>query len=243
MQKPRAIVVVDMDGTLTHKNQSLYSLVESHGGLKKASITKAVELKRKYLAKALDGELNKQDQMDWVFEGIKLLIDNKISMEKIKEVLSRVRLRKYVPETLRFLNRENIPVAIVSYSITDFIEIVLRHRNIEHLISRVFATRLIIKGKEKIISDFSRKDMVLPNNKGHFSRVFADEFGVPHERILAVGDSGGDMNLGFLKENRIGIADNIAEKRKLEVFMGKVVVSQTFRPVKNWLKEKIESFS
>ena len=80
-----------------------------------------------------------------------------------------------------------------------------------------------------------------PDNKGKWSRAFADRHGVSYGHILAVGDSvHGDGNLGHLKANKFGIAKDRAEKEKLLEVMGAAAVTEDFGPVIEWLKRKIE---
>ena len=92
----------------------------------------------------------------------------------------------------------------------------------------------------RLIVGWDYESIVLPSTKGKCSKKFADFFGVSYENILAVGDSGSDRNLGFLKENRLGIAEDEAHAEKIRPFMGDVVISEDFYPVISWLENKIK---
>ena len=97
-----------------------------------------------------------------------------------------------------------------------------------------------MRSDNRLIDDCYLSSIVLPSTKGICSKKFADLRGVPYENVLAVGDSGSDRELGFLKQNRLGLAEDEAHADKIREFMGEVVISEDFYPVMAWLKNKIK---
>lgn len=239
MKKRTHVAVFDFDGTITPKDNSLFKTIDNSGMLSLEFLERAKRMRDFFLPRALSGELTFEEEKDWFFQTVDLYADSKLSLEQMGKILTNVRLREGVSLTLRLLKHWGIPVAIISYGFAEFIEIVLSHCKLNDYVSEVFSARLKTDACG-FICGYHDKTVVLPANKGEFSRKFAARYAVPYKNILAVGDSGGDKRLGHLKENRLGIAQDEKEALKLKEFMGEVVVTETFWPVLNWLSEKLQ---
>lgn len=233
------VVVCDFDGTFISKSfVSLFDVMDKQCLTKEAS-EKAVAMREKYLPMALSGSMTQKDGCEWLAETIKLYIESGLTKIKIRNIFSTIRLREGVVEFLEFAKAQGLPVAIISYGVVEFISAVLAINKASHLVDKIYATRLLSDVNDHLIVGYVPETYVLPDNKGEYSRAFADIHSVSHENILAVGDSGGDRKLGHLKENLFCIARDEKEKQKLESFAGTVIVSETFFPVIDWLRAKV----
>lgn len=242
MNNPNWAVVFDFDGTLISPSYgSLYDVVDSSREMTAECHKKAEEMRKHYLARAAKGRLTKRDQESWLVDSIALYIESGLTLQKIGKILSGVRLRPGVRECLLELRQRQIPVAVVSYGIYQFIDVVLKVNGARNLVQEIYSTKLVSDGSG-LVTGFSKNTFVFPFNKGEFSRNFADRNWIRYDKILAVGDSpSGDRLLGYLKRNRLGIAENSAKKERLLAVMGSAVVTEDFRPATEWILEKVSS--
>ncbi len=244
MMDKKWAVVFDFDGTLISKSYgSLYDVIDSNGGVTPACHQKAVKMRKHYLALARAGKLTKKHQEKWLVDSLRLYVDSGLSVHKMREILSRVQLRAGVRDCLLQLQARGVPVAIISYGVFQFIEEVLLHHGLKHLVHKIYSADLKIgTDAAGTVTGFSKETFVFPFNKGLVSREFADLYGVPYENILAVGDSpNGDKELGHLMENRLGIARDKSEKERLLEVMGSAMVTESFDRATDWLLDRIDS--
>lgn len=237
---PSWVAVFDFDGTCI--SQSLISLFNVLDRYLSADVnSKLQKLRGKYVEIAKQGKLTSKNAQDWYFETIKIYIEAKLTLSQIKNVFSDVVLKKGVVDCFRFLKGKNVPVAIISYGVVQFIGAALKANNAWDLVSRIYSGRLIFDSKSGKVVGCEKKTVIFPSNKDIASRDFADFYGVPYENILAVGDSGSDFLLGYLKENRLGIVEGERERIRLGECgcMQKVIVTDDFEPVTEWLTGKI----
>lgn len=237
-------VVLDFDGTCTRKSAgSLFKIMDESGGLNPECLQKARDLRSHYFSRAHDAKLklNEKDTYDWFSKTMDLYLESGLTMAKIREIMSQVQLRSGLKDCLRLLEERDVPVAIISYGVHQFIEEALRANQVLHLVSEIYAAKLKINSESGLVTSFYPNTAVFPYNKGGFSRIFAKKHDVPLHRILAVGDSGGDAELGHLKENRLGLAADNKEKKTLKQYMGEVIVAESFVPAQFWLLRKIDS--
>ncbi len=200
-------------------------------------------------SKGISGTLTKEDEIEWFESTLNEIVNARLSISQVFQVVRKIELKPGVMDCLQMLNNFNVPVAIVSYGISEFIAMVIPEEDL----GAIFASELrlddgTVTGKkvifhsrdQRLIVGYDKESIVLPSTKGGCSRQFADFYGVPYENILAVGDSGSDCELGFLKKNRLGIAEDEAHADKIRPFMGEVVISEDFYPVISWLENKIK---
>lgn len=242
MQATRCAVVFDFDGTLIPESYgSLYDVIDSSREMPAQCHEKAEEMRRHYMEKMQQGRFTKKDQEKWLVDSLRLYIESGLTLGKIERILGTVELRSGALDCLKTLHRKGIPVAVVSYGVFNFIDAVLRANGARNLVQEIYSTKLSFD-KSGLMDGFSRDTFVFPFNKGKFSRNFADRCFVRYDRLLAVGDSpSGDKLLGHLKRNRIGIAGDETKRERLLKVMGAAVVTEDFRPVTEWLLEKIGS--
>ncbi len=240
----RWAVVFDFDGTMTPKTQPVMEMIDTHSTrLSSASAATLKEIRARYLPHALAGRLTPEQEYGWLAETIDLYIAAGMTLADAWTVLSRIRIRPGVAECLRVLDDAGVPCAIVSYSVAQFIGMILARHGMHHLVERVYSANVAYAADTGRIIGYDAASFVMPCNKGEWSRRFADKVGVPYDRLLAVGDSGGDKTLGHLQEHRFGIAKDSAQAEALREFMDDVAVTETFDPVTAWLRSKIEGGS
>lgn len=234
--------VFDCDGTLISKSYgALFNVIDGNGGVSREAHKKAEEIRKQYFAKIRAGCFGKADQEKWLVEMIELYMHYGLTFRKINYALRNVRVRPGVKECFRLLQEKNIPVAIISYGVADFIEALLKVNGLLKMVDKIYAADLLINCQGELLG-FYRGSAIYPDTKGEFSRRFADKHGVPYRNILAVGDSPhGDKKLGYLKANRFGIAKDENEKKRLAEVFGVTAVTEDFRPVIEWILKKIEA--
>ncbi len=237
--RSRSAVVFDFDGTLTPKKTgSLFSVVDA-AALSPAANAEMQRLRTLYLGRAVNGTLTIEEETSWLEETLVAYIKDGLTQDRVRESLRGVVLRPGVVECLEWLWRFGVPVAIVSYGATPFIEEVLEQNGTRSYIDRIFSATMEVSPESARFHSYDRASFVLPVDKGGWSRWFATTHGVLHENLIAVGDSGGDKYLGHLKERRLGIAKDDADAAKIAQFMGEVIVTEDFAPVTDWLRRTL----
>lgn len=237
---PVYVAVFDFDGTLISKSYgSLYDVVDSNKGVTDECHKLAKEMRKYYFSILKNRLLTQKEKEKWLFDSIELYVKSKLSMFTIQKIMcDKVRLRDGVVKCFKMLKEKNIPVAIISYGVAEFIQAALEANGALELVDEIYAAKLKVDENGLVIG-FDKSSAVFPGgSKGKFSRLFAYKHRVSYNNILAVGDSGGDANLGHLKINRFGIAQDESEKEKLNKFMGTAAITENFDPIAPWLLEK-----
>lgn len=230
---PRFGVVLDVDGTLTPKSLgSLASVVDAYA-LQESGRTELQILRDRYLQHAAAGGLTRHEEMSWLRDTFRIYAECRLSRTAWRAALDAVPLRDGVVETLRALADRGVPVAAVSYGCADFVEHVLERYGLR--LDAVYAGRMRYDGDTVVGVEPS--SLVIPEMKGGCSRHFADVHGVPHEGLIAVGDSGGDRLLGHLPENRLFLAGSDEEAARLLKLgaAAEVHVSDTFHTARAFI--------
>lgn len=232
-------ILYDLDGTLIRKIfGSLMRLVADSLGEK--ALADVTRIRATYGGMFSSGRMSQEIYLTWLFEEIELYVRHRLKADAWRAALSQVRLREGAVEAIRAFHAEGLPQGVVSAAIADFAEYVLEVNGVLPLVDAVYATKLTYDDGQAV-SGYQGHTVVHPGNKGDCSREFADRFGVPHERIIAVGDSPGDVTIGHLRRHRIVIAETEEEARFLRSldFMEEVVVSDDLGPVTAWIRRRI----
>jgi len=238
---PQCAVVFDFDGTLTPKfHVSLFNVVEK-GVLSEKYLQETAILRNKYLPKAMKGTITHEEEIAWLTENINIFIKAKTTIDQIKNALKDVRLRSSAIDCMAVLKDKRIPMAVISYGVSQFIEIVLQNNHALPLIDSIYATKLEIDKNTGIVIGFNSNTILLPKQKGVASAHFAKSVRVNEGKILAVGDSLVDSLLGSTKENRFGIAEDEEQLNRIKGVMGDCAITQDFSPVISWLLKKINT--
>lgn len=234
-------VVLDMDGTLIPKDAGALMrlmtdlLADSHDEARKD----VERIRGAYASMFTAGYLSDDEYRAWLLEEFRLYVRYGLHRDAWRTVTSRVPLKDEAAETVRALHAAGIPTCVISAASADFAEHVLEMHGLLPHVDAVYAGRLI--HHDDVIVGWEDTTIVSVGNKGDWSRHFADAHGVPHERILAVGDSPGDATIGHLKEHRLLLAKDDEEAAVLRSlgFADEIIVTHSFGPAADWLRNRI----
>jgi phosphoglycolate phosphatase-like HAD superfamily hydrolase len=182
--------------------------------------------------------LTADEEAVWIDLTARAIVDGGLAWATAEEAVAQVELRPGVRECWEELRADGHCIGIVSYSIAPFIRMLLKRHGVAHLVQEVLAQDISFDGLGRA-SGVVPGTSVTPSSKGTRSLEFAARCGVPMERLLAVGDSEGDRNLGGYRRNRLGLAETEAERIALEPFMGEAVLVADFQPVRAWLRRRM----
>ena len=238
----RWAVVFDFDGTISPKpDQSVFHLIQKYAGLSPQALKEMRNINGRYLPLVQSGQLASPDEINWIFEEVRSWISHGLDPGSSTLAMNQAQLRPKVAECMAWLKSRNIPVAIVSYGIRQFIQMVLLSKGLASLVDEVYALDLTTDPLSGKYDGFTTNTLVVPSNKGMWSCDFARIHRVPYSKILAVGDSWGDWGLGHLKENRLGLALDQDDAKLLAPHFGEVIVTDSFLPAWQWMKKKMRS--
>jgi phosphoserine phosphatase len=197
-------------------------------------------LERHYLGLFSSGQPSPLQQRAWSLDSVRIYARHGLKLSSALAALDDVKTRPGVWQCLQDLSFHGVPVAIVSYGVAELIRHVLKRNGLADLVRHVFALELATEPENGRIIGCRPETMVIPANKGHWSRLFASWHGVPSDQIYGVGDTRSDYRIGHLKRNRLGIGETAAELDYIRPVMGDVVnVGLSFDPVTDWLRRRI----
>lgn len=232
-------VVLDCDGTLFRREiRSLISVFDRLTLPPKAK-RETDRLRQYYLPLAMEGRLTPEETLEWLRLTLEIYVRHRVTMKHVHEAMRTVRFRPGVRKCLRLLKKANIPVAIISYGVEPLIREAVALNGAADLVQEIYAAQVSLNRRGRFMAHHP-DSYVIPENKGLWSRRFAERYGIGHSRLLAVGDSAGDRKLGTLRRNRLGIAENAREADRIRRYMGRVVVTDDFSPVIDWIREKTD---
>ncbi len=230
-------VVSDVDGTLVPKRNGALVKIVDDGVLPEDANTQLVAMRAHYLSKIAAGLLSHLDEMVWLQKTLEMYVRYGVTRQAWQASLDAVALRDGVIKTFQLLADAGIPTAAISHGCADFIEYVLERHGLR--LNAVYACRLVYAGD--VVVGYDMTSIVVPAYKGDRSRHFADTHGVPHEGLIAIGDTHGDRFLGHEKHHRIGIAETEEDEQRLHALgaMGEVHRSDTFHPILDSIKRRL----
>lgn len=237
-------VVLDFDGTLTSITKPLIMLVD-----KKASPLAARPeldaMRERFHDKLHAGNLSTRNEREWFVRTIELYAEYRMPIDDAYAAVADVPVKKCVGAFLKRMHDIGVPVAIVSFGVAEFIDRVLElNGGLGRYVDRVYATRLTVDQATGLVVGYDPDSVVVPADKGKWSRKFAAEMGIPKENLIAVGDSYGDRHLGSRKELRLGLASDASRVAHLKDFMGHVIVSDDcFCDAAKWIDAKIKELA
>lgn len=234
-------VILDFDGTCIPREQVALIHIVDRNALPPAALQDVKTLWETWGERAIAGRINPLEEKAWMVQTIDLYIRYGMRLVDAYRALDVVRLKRGFRTFLLEMRRRGIPVGICSFGIKQFIWYVLYKEGVHHLVSDIFATDLVTWNANEDAEPIKKLDfdsMVTPSDKGCWSELFARKYGVPNERMLAVGDSLGDKRLGYLKENRLCLVKDISEVETygLEEHFGYISPSEFFTPVLKWMR-------
>lgn len=226
-------VVVDVDGTLTRKTTGALCNVVDNAALHADGRQELAGLRARFKPLAIAGTLSYKDELFWLKETFRIYADYGLSRSGWERAVDGVELREGVTEAFAWMASHGIPVAAISFGCADFVERLLDRHGLKA--EAVYAGRLRHEGDLMVGADIA--SFVVPAFKGDRSKHFADVHDVPHERLIAIGDSGGDRGLGHLAENRFLIAEKPDEAEMLrKLGVAEVCLTDTFHPALDFLR-------
>lgn len=239
-------VVLDFDGTcIPREHVALIPLVDK-AVLPPEALSELTESRPFFEKKAVEGTISSGLARAWIIETIDLYAKEGVRLHDCYRALDGVRLKTGLKRFLADMHRRGVPVAIVSYGIKQFIWYVLAKEGALHLVSDIYAGELRTWdcGPDAApIKDVDFETIVVPSFKGCMSERFARKYGVPLDRLLAIGDSRGDRLLGHLRKNRLALLGSEAEIARfgLRRDFGKLIVTRSFAPAHDWVLSKLGS--
>lgn len=254
MKKPESgwCAVFDFDGTLLHsKYNSVFRPL--YDGLQLSYLQRtrlALSFRRYGDSHRDDGFAPEPEELCLIMTDVEILLEHGIGPDDLDRTLRGLDLHDGVRECLEWLSTRGVPVGIVSYGVRQFIQRVIEDNGIAELIEDNPAIRHVMAlDLTETTDDMGRiqfdgcdeSTLVLPSSKGEWSRRFADGYGIPHDRILAVGDSPSDRLMTHLKQNRFGMTHLHSKAPQLEPHFDQVAVTDTFWPAFEWLRRRIEN--
>jgi len=175
MPRPYLAVLFDLDGTLTTVASLWRHLHESleqwHGN--------ADDYQEQFLRGAIDyNTFCLLDALHWKGKRV----------GDLKKIADAVELRPGVREIREFLRKRGLKVGVISTGLTLLAERVHRDLDLDFTIANRLVTRGgCFTGEVKINVEHGRKEEAVG--------LFCNQFGIPQERVIAVGDSEGDVSM------------------------------------------------
>ena len=175
MPRPYLAVLFDLDGTLTtiaslwrHLHESLE---QWHGN--------ADDYQEQFLRGAIDyNAFCLLDALHWKGKRV----------GELEKIADTVELRPGVREIREFLRKRGLKVGVISTGLTLLAERVHRDLDLDFTIANRLVTRGgCFTGEVKINVEHGRKEEAVG--------LFCNQFGIPQERVIAVGDSEGDVSM------------------------------------------------
>ncbi|HTK60372.1 MAG TPA: HAD family hydrolase [Candidatus Baltobacteraceae bacterium] len=233
-------VVLDLDGTLIPKAMGALMRLVADFGLGAEARDEVGRIRAAYSGMFNAGQLSDAQYRAWLLEEFATYVRFNLKREAWRAAIAHVRLREGVLDLIRDLHAAGIPVCVVSAASADFAEYVLETNGVLHMLDAVYAGRLV-HDQDDVVVGWDDGTLVTVGNKGFWSRAFADGHGVPHERIIAVGDSPGDFTIGHLRSHRLLIAETHDEALVLLGldFAEEVIITVSFEPVAAWIRRRV----
>lgn len=215
MRKVEA-VVFDVDGVLTTVD-SVWQFIHTHLGTT-AEASRYREMYRR-------GEITYEQ---WALLDASLW--KGVSEKRLKEIVTRIRLRDGASELISNLKARGIKTAAISAGLDIVTNHVCRKLGIDECVSNrlVFRDGVFTGGVEVLVEY---------NNKGEVLRQLARSLGVELENTIAVGDS--EVDISMFRVAGISVAFNPANRR-VEEQADYVIKSPTLHPLKELLEKILD---
>jgi phosphoserine phosphatase len=175
MPRPYLAVLFDLDGTLTTVPslwRHLHECLEQwHGS--------AEDYQEQFLRGAIDyNTFCLLDARHWKGKRV----------GELKRIADAVELRPGVREIREFLREHGLKAGVISTGLTLLAERVHHELNLDFTIANRLVTRGgCFTGEVKINVEHGRKEEAV--------ELFCNQFGIPAQRVIAVGDSEGDVSM------------------------------------------------
>ncbi|MBR3898493.1 MAG: haloacid dehalogenase-like hydrolase [Bacilli bacterium] len=199
MELKKLFIITDFDHTITDKDSnSSWGVLESSTLLSKESRKECEKYKNYYMPIEKDCTISEEEKSkymkQWLEKNLNIFIKSKLTEKEIDRVSSKkdcMKLRKGSKEFLKFTNKYQIPVIIISAGISNIIENFLKTNDL--LFNNIYIVSNIIKYKEGYIKGF-RNEAIHSLNKNEIklpSKI--EEIIKEKEKIVLLGDNVEDI--------------------------------------------------
>ena len=178
--KPK-LIVFDLDGTLIHGTEFIWTTIHDHLGVQKEQIE---SLKSSYLK----GKINYDE---WARRDVELWKEQGANREKIVEAISHTRLMDGAIEVLKRLKEKKIKLAIISGSL----DLVLKKSLPDYwsYFDYVFLNKLMFNEQGKILGiEPTQFDLY---EKANGLRVICEKEGIDTKDAIFIGDHSNDVEI------------------------------------------------
>ena len=223
--KNKLYIITDFDHTLTTKNsQNCWGVLASIPHISKDYITQSIKNNDYYFPieqdDLLDYETKNQMMYNWYQNHAELLIKYNLKEQDISEISQNnsIILRNGVVNFLKYTNKNNIPVIIISAGISNIIEGVLKRYNC--FFNNVYVISNIFKFKNGELKSL-RNNIIHSLNKNKVEvPPKIKEILKNKDQAIIIGDNTGDTLMKVKEEDpkfKIGFL-NYNDNLKLEEF-------------------------
>ena len=218
-------VVADFDHTLTTKDsQNCWGILSTIPNISKDYIKESKQNNDYYFPieqnDSIDYETKNEIMRNWYENHVNMLVKYNVKEKDLNDISQSesIILRKGVVEFLKYTNKNNIPVIIISAGISNIIEGVLKKHNCFfnniYIISNIFKFKdgKVKSLRNKIIHSLNKNKLEIPPK--------INETLKNRDEAIILGDNIGDT-LMTLKENKINFKIgflNYNDSNKLAIF-------------------------
>ena len=194
-------VVADFDRTITKGNsKTSWSILANSNLVPKSYVEERQELYNYYrpieIDENMDFELKSSLVKEWFKKHIELFVKYKTSEEVFEKAATDLRIMEFRPgakEFIHFLNKNKIPLIIISAGLGNFIEIFLKHNDC--LLDNVYisSNKIIFQDgiacgvDNNIIHSLNKNEVSLPNSIQEKIKV--------RNNVILLGDQVSDLRM------------------------------------------------
>lgn len=195
-------------------------------------------LRDRLLPKLYAGSITREEMDDWMVKTFAIYAEQGVTREQIVMAMRGFPLREGFIDLLQWARLVDVPVAIISGSCTDFIDLALHNAGVRHLVTEVYSTNLTYDERGKVTGVLG--DSIVHNfTKGSLARRWAERCGIDTKRLIGLGDSNNDIDLAGEDGYLIGLVGNEARAKQLNGRFNHVVVSDHVGDALNVIKQRV----
>lgn len=178
-RKKKGLVVFDMDSTLIY--QEVIELIAAYAQVE----DRVAEITERAMNNELDFKQSLQERVA-LLKGIK-------TATLYDEIKAKLRVTAGVPELTRGLQKSGCKLAVLSGGFTPFANHMKEVLSLDFARANVLATEVDANTGQEILSGYTLGDVVDGECKAETLLQLAQEYGVPVEATVMVGDGGNDL--------------------------------------------------
>lgn len=195
MNLNKLYIITDFDHTITDKtSNSSWGVLETSSILPEKCRKECERHRNYYLPIEKDCTISKEIKSkymkEWLEKNLNIFTKYKLDEEEINKISQKkdcMILRKGAKEFLKFTNKYNIPVIIISAGISNIIENFLKSNNL--LFDNIYILSNIIKYKDGIIKGFRNEEIHSLNKNQIKMPTKIEKIIKERENIILLGDN------------------------------------------------------